>query len=128
MLKKKGRKGTQSWRKVVVRNNDISNARKVLERLKNRVDALRKMKLDALIKSNNTHPLFLAQRWQYCCENRWNIQKVSEGSRLALRALKARSERSTRSDTSYTTQALSGSKPHQRHTVSKAVGDKHQND
>jgi len=58
VLKKKGRKGTRSWRKVVVRNNDISDARKVLERLKNRVDALRKTKLDTLIKSNNPHPLF----------------------------------------------------------------------
>jgi len=58
VLKKKGRKGTHKWRKVVVRHNRFSDARKVLTRLKDRVPELRGMTLEAIIKAKLDIPLF----------------------------------------------------------------------
>ena len=58
VLKKKGRKATEEWRDVVVRHNSISDAKKVLERLKNRVDSLRDIPLKKLVKSNSDQALF----------------------------------------------------------------------
>lgn len=58
VLKKKGRKGTHSWRKVVVRHNRFNDAKKVLIRLKDRVPELRGISLEAAIKAKKDIPLF----------------------------------------------------------------------
>ena len=58
VLKKKGRKGTYSWRKVVVRHNRLSDAKKVLTRLKDRVPELRHLSLESLVKAKLDIPLF----------------------------------------------------------------------
>jgi len=121
VLKKKGRKGTQSWRKVVVRNNDISNARKVLERLKNRVDALRKIKLDTLIKSNNTHPLFSLSDGSTVARIDGTFKKfLKEADLLESTEGKERTLYSLRHF--YATQALSGSNPISVSLLAKQLG------
>ena len=121
VLKKKGRKGTQSWRKVVVRNNDISNARKVLERLKNRVDALREMKLDTLIKSNNTHPLFSLSDGSTVARIDGTFKKfLKEADLLESTEGKERTLYSLRHF--YATQALSGSNPISVTLLAKQLG------
>jgi hypothetical protein len=58
VLKKKGRKGTHVWRKVVVRHNRLSDARKVLERLKNRNPQLQNATLEQVLAKNIDAPIF----------------------------------------------------------------------
>ena len=121
VLKKKGRKGTQSWRKVVVRNNDISNARKVLERLKNRVNALRKTKLDTLIKSKNPHPLFTLSDGSTVARIDGTFKKfLKEADLLESTEGKERTLYSLRHF--YATQALSGNNPISVSLLAKQLG------
>lgn len=59
VLKKKGRSGTEEWRKVVMRNNEISDAIKLLERIKNRNPYLANKTLEQVIKQKSEHPIFV---------------------------------------------------------------------
>lgn len=58
VLKKKGRHGTHVWRKVVVRHNRLSDARKVLERLKDRNAELRNSTLPQILAKSIDTPIF----------------------------------------------------------------------
>jgi hypothetical protein len=58
VIKRKGRKGTEERRDVVVRHNDISDVKKVLERLKERNPKLQGKSLEAVIKGRHDLPLF----------------------------------------------------------------------
>lgn len=58
VTKKKGRKGTIDQREVIVRHNDISDFKKVLTRLKDRIPTLKKLKLETVIKRRLDCPVF----------------------------------------------------------------------
>ena len=58
VTKKKGRRGTEERRTVVVRHNEISNFKKVLERLKNRHPQLQSLSLKEIIINRMNVSLF----------------------------------------------------------------------
>ena len=58
VVKRKGRRATAENRKVVVRHNEISNFKKILERMKNRDPNLIDVPLDKLIKERRQIHLF----------------------------------------------------------------------
>lgn len=59
VVKRKGRKGTEERREVVVRHNDFSDFKKVLTRIKDRNPKLAKKSLETLIKQRIDEPLFV---------------------------------------------------------------------
>ena len=59
VVKRKGRKGTEERRTVVVRHNNFSDFKKVLTRIKDRNPKLAKKSLDAIIKQRINEPLLV---------------------------------------------------------------------
>lgn len=120
VVKRKGRKGTEEKRTVIVRHNEISDFKKILTRIKNRNNKLSAKTLQDIIKQRVNEPLFvlsdgtqpdLSSTFQRFLEHA-NLKIGAEGTARTLYSLRH----------FYATQELGRAEPLAIHILAQQMG------